>query len=59
MLDAKGRLCGYRFGAFVEESSKETPWAGADIGRSLAEAGVKRIAEEVINAISTENVTSD
>jgi EAL and modified HD-GYP domain-containing signal transduction protein len=45
ILDTRGRLCGYRFAAIVEETGKETPWAGADIGPMLVEAGVARIAE--------------
>jgi EAL and modified HD-GYP domain-containing signal transduction protein len=45
MLDARRRLCGYRFAAIVDDSGKETPWAGRNFGRILAEDGLRRITE--------------
>jgi EAL and modified HD-GYP domain-containing signal transduction protein len=51
ILDTQGRLCGYRFAAIVEETGLETPWAGADIGRLLVEAGIQRIAQRRLAVI--------
>jgi EAL and modified HD-GYP domain-containing signal transduction protein len=45
LLDTRTRLCGYRFAAIVEDSGKETPWAGKNFGRILAEDGLRRITE--------------
>ncbi len=51
MLDAKGRLCGYRFAAVVEESGAETPWAGPGFASTLEADGLRRITERRIAAV--------
>ncbi len=45
ILDTHGRLCGYRFAAVLEESGREVPWGEKELGRTLGEAAVQRIAQ--------------
>ncbi len=45
ILGERGRLCGYRFAAIVNESGKMTPWNATDLGPLLADASLQRIAQ--------------